>query len=156
MNLKEKIQAERLSGKIPSGNAIVRTGFDKILSWSRSALTALLRVSKHMLKVTEKILINFANLLGLSMRETEDQLTRDTLASSATIYRSTGGTNGDLPTNMSLPDIDTVTTMLDGADAHMILDSIVGEDRIGKYKLSFIMTPDADVKSLVIDLEAVA
>jgi hypothetical protein len=36
----------------------------------------------------------FAELLGLSMRMTEDQLTRDMLASTASIYNCTGGVNG--------------------------------------------------------------
>lgn len=69
--------------------------------------------------------------MGLSMRMTEDQLSRDALAASATRYVCSGGTNGDSPTNLSLSDIDTVTTGLLSNDAWMILDRQIGEDRFG-------------------------
>lgn len=62
---------------------------------------------------------------------TEDQLTRDMLASSASVYNCTGGANGDVPSNISLADIDDVTATLLTNDAWMILDSIEGEDRFG-------------------------
>lgn len=62
---------------------------------------------------------------------TEDQLTRDMLAGTATIYNCTGGANGDVPSNLSLSDIDEVTSALLSDDAWMILDNIEGEDRFG-------------------------
>src|SRR5678816_4352465 len=62
---------------------------------------------------------------------TEDQITRDMLASTASIYNCTGGNNGDNPTNISLSDIDTVTAALLTDDAWMIFDSVEGEDRFG-------------------------
>jgi N4-gp56 family major capsid protein len=62
---------------------------------------------------------------------TEDQLTRDMLASTATFYNCTGGGNGDLPTNLSLSDIDEVTSALLTNDAWMMFDTISGEDKFG-------------------------
>ncbi len=62
---------------------------------------------------------------------TEDQLTRDMLASTATMYNCSGGTNGDNPSNLSLSDIDIVTSALLTNDAWMVLDSQEGEDRFG-------------------------
>jgi N4-gp56 family major capsid protein len=79
----------------------------------------------------DAVLSEFANLLGLSMRMTEDQLARDCLMSTASVYRCTGGNNGNLPTNLSLPDLDDVTAALATNDAVMVLDSQVGMDRIG-------------------------
>ena len=79
----------------------------------------------------DPVLNETAQLLGLSLRMTEDQLTRDMLASTASIYNSTGGTNGDLPTNLSLSDIDSVTSTLMNNDAWMILNNIGGEDKFG-------------------------
>ena len=72
-----------------------------------------------------------AELLGLSLRMTEDQLTRDMLAATATFYNCTGGTNGDLPTNLALSDVDDVTSALLTNDAFMILDTIGGENTFG-------------------------
>lgn len=146
------VQLAQDGAPIPA-TPIVRIDIDAEMGFNGQYVAVNQRV---LLQNQDAVIINLSKLLGLSMRMTEDQLTRDTLAASATVYRCTGGTNGDLPSNLSLSDIDTVTTMLDGADAHMILDSIEGEARIGKYKMSLNMTPDADVKSLVIDLEAVA
>ena len=65
----------------------------------------------------DMVLTEVAELMGLSMRMTEDQLSRDALAASATSYTASGGTNGDSPTNISLSDIDTVTTALLSNDA---------------------------------------
>lgn len=77
---------------------------------------------------------------------TEDQLTRDALAASATQYTCTGGSNGDSPTNLSVSDISEVTIGLLGNDAWMILDREIGEERFGRFC--------AEVKSWVIDLES--
>ena len=77
------------------------------------------------------VLTEVAELMGLSMRMTEDQLSRDALAASATVYTCTNGGNGDVPSNLSLADIDTVTTGLLSNDAWMILDRQIGEDRFG-------------------------
>lgn len=96
------------------------------------------------------VLTEVAELMGLSMRMTEDQLARDALAASATAYVCTGGQNGDNPTNLSLPDIDEVTTGLLSNDAWMILDRQIGEDRFGTAPKM-----NGRFKSWVIDLEAV-
>lgn len=86
--------------------------------------------------------------MGLSMRMSEDQLTRDALAASATFYVATGGTNGDSPTNISVSDIDNVTTALLSNDAWMIFDKQEGEDRFGRVC--------AELKSALIEVEAEA
>jgi N4-gp56 family major capsid protein len=79
----------------------------------------------------DPVLNETAELLGLSLRMTEDQLTRDMLASTASMYNCTGGNNGDLPTNLSLSDIDEVTAALLTNDAWMIMDNQEGEDKFG-------------------------
>lgn len=75
------------------------------------------------------VLNETAELLGLSLRMTEDQITRDMLSATATQYDCVGGFNGDVPSNISLSDFDNVTSALLTNDAWMILDSIGGEDR---------------------------
>ncbi len=72
-------------------------------------------------------------------------MTRDMLASTASIYNCTGGSNGDLPTDLSLSDIDEVTSTLLTNDAWMILDTIGGEDKFGRFC--------AELKLSLIDLE---
>jgi N4-gp56 family major capsid protein len=79
----------------------------------------------------DPVLMNMAELLGLAMRMTEDQLTRDMLAATASVYYCAGGNNGDDPSNLSLSDIINVTTQLQSNDAWMILRNQHGEDRFG-------------------------
>jgi hypothetical protein len=77
--------------------------------------------------------------------QTEDQLTRDMLASTASFINCTAGFNGDNPTNLTRSDIDDVVRALLGNNAYTIMDNIEGEDKFGKLC--------AEVKSLLIDLE---
>ncbi len=61
----------------------------------------------------------------------EDQLTRDALAASSSMYYCSGGNNGDNPTNWSLSDSQTLVASLMSEDGFMILESQIGEDRFG-------------------------
>lgn len=69
--------------------------------------------------------------LGVSLRQTEDQLTRDMLASTASQVDCVGGINGDSPTNITRQDISTVVATLLGNNAYTISDMIDGEDKFG-------------------------
>jgi N4-gp56 family major capsid protein len=85
--------------------------------------------------------------LGVSLRQTEDELMRNVLASTASTIYATGGFNGDNPTNLTRSDVNEVIRTLLDNDAVSILDEIEGENRFGKMC--------AEVKSWVIDLEPV-
>lgn len=69
--------------------------------------------------------------LGVSLRQTEDQLTRDMLASTASFINCVGGVNGDNPTEITRYDVDTVVQTLLTNNAYTILDNIEGEDKFG-------------------------
>lgn len=79
----------------------------------------------------DQVLNETAELLGLSLRMTEDQLIRDQLASSASFFNCTGGSNGDLPSNISIDDCDEATAILMQNNAYMVLDRQIGTDRFG-------------------------
>lgn len=85
--------------------------------------------------------------MGLSLRMTEDQLCRDALAASASLYYCSGGSNGDQPTDLSLSDVQEVVAGLMSADGNMILESQIGEDRFGTAPV-----PDAYVAFAHTDL----
>jgi N4-gp56 family major capsid protein len=93
------------------------------------------------------VLAEVSQLMGLSLRMSEDQLTRDALAASASVYYCTGGSNGDNPSNLSLSDVQTVVAALMSADGNMILESQIGEDRFGTAPV-----PDAFVAFAHTDL----
>jgi N4-gp56 family major capsid protein len=69
--------------------------------------------------------------LGVSLRQTEDELTRNMLASTASFINCTGGTNGDNPTEMTRSDVDEVIRTLADNNAYTIADNIEGEDKFG-------------------------
>ena len=95
------------------------------------------------------VLNECAARLGVSLRQTEDQLTRDMLASTASFINCTGGVNGDVPTELTRSDIDDVVRALLGNNAYTIMDNIEGQDKFGTAPKM-----NGRFKSLLIDLEA--
>ena len=79
----------------------------------------------------DPVLNECAARLGVSLRQTEDQLTRDMLASTASFINCTGGVNGDNPTEITRSDVDTVVRSLLNNNAYTIMDNIEGEDKFG-------------------------
>jgi N4-gp56 family major capsid protein len=69
--------------------------------------------------------------LGVSLRQTEDQLTRDMLASTASIINCVAGVNGDTPTEITRADVDEVVRTLLNNNAYTVLDNIEGQDKFG-------------------------
>jgi len=79
----------------------------------------------------DPVLNEAAQRLGVSLRQTEDELTRNMLASTASFINCTGGTNGDNPTEITRSDVDEVIRTLADNNAYTIADNIEGEDRFG-------------------------
>jgi N4-gp56 family major capsid protein len=69
--------------------------------------------------------------LGVSLRQTEDTLTRDMLAGTSAFINAVGGFNGDTPTELTRSDINDVVRTLLGNNAYTILDNIEGSDKFG-------------------------
>lgn len=76
------------------------------------------------------VLNSAAARLGQALRETQDVLQRDNLESTASIVNCVGGTNGDVPTEMSLTDTDDIVTTLQNNDGEYIMVKIPGELKI--------------------------
>lgn len=103
------------------------------------------------LQAQDPVLNECAARLGVSLRQTEDTLTRDMLAGTASFINCTGGVNGDNPSEISRSDVDTVVRALLNANAYTILDNIEGEDKFGTAPKM-----NGRSKFSLIDLEAVA
>jgi hypothetical protein len=86
--------------------------------------------------------------LGVSLRQTEDELMRNMLQSTAAMINCVGGFNGDNPTEITRSDIDVVVRTLRGNNAYSFLNGIEGEDKFGTAPKMYGRS-----KSLVIDLE---
>lgn len=79
----------------------------------------------------DPVLNECAARLGVSLRQTEDQLTRDMLAATASFINCVGGVDGDVPTEITRSDVDTVVRALLNNNAYTIMDNIEGEDKFG-------------------------
>ena len=69
--------------------------------------------------------------LGVSLRQTEDELMRDMLAATSAFINCVGGVNGDNPTEITRNDCDTVVRRLRGNNAYSFLSGVEGENKFG-------------------------
>lgn len=75
------------------------------------------------------VLNSAAARLGQALRETQDVLQRDNLEATASIVNCVGGSNGDVPTEMALSDVDDIVSVLQNNDGEYIMVKIPGEDK---------------------------
>lgn len=87
--------------------------------------------AKLVTKSNRLVLNECAARLGVSLRQTEDQLTRDMLAATAGFINCVGGVNGDNPTEITRSDVDAVVRTLLNNNAYTVMDNIEGEDKFG-------------------------
>jgi N4-gp56 family major capsid protein len=84
----------------------------------------------------DPVLNETASLLAQSLRESDDELTKQALEAGLASINCVNGTNGDSPTELTYTDIQgTVFTLL-SYNAKMISDTIEGEDRYGTAPIS--------------------
>jgi N4-gp56 family major capsid protein len=88
-------------------------------------------VTNCTLQNQDPVLNECAARLGVSLRQTEDQLTRDMLAATASFINCVGGQNGDNPTEITRSDVDAIVRALLNNNAYTIMDNIEGEDKFG-------------------------
>ena len=116
------------SGLTPPGQILNAIDIDARLDWYGTYVT----ITDQVMFVNQDPVLNqTVSLLAQCMRETEDELTRNMLASTASQINCVGGVNGDNPTEMSRSDIDTVIFTLLTNDAMMISDNIEGSLKFG-------------------------
>lgn len=77
------------------------------------------------------VLNSAAARLGQALRETQDVLVRDSLESTASIINCVGGLNGDLPTEMTVSDVDDVVTILQNNSAEYITNIVEADLKFG-------------------------
>lgn len=141
------------SGITPPPQTLTALNIDAVMSFYG---TYVLLNEQVTLQAQDPVLNEAAQRLGVSLRQTEDQLMSSMLASTATFINCVSGTNGDVPTEMSRSDIDVVVRTLRGANAYSFLSGIQGEDRFGTAPVRKVKNKIAHVKSSLIDLELLA
>jgi N4-gp56 family major capsid protein len=83
------------------------------------------------LQSQEKVLNELTIRLGVSMRQSQDQLVRDQLMAAAGAVDASGGLNGDDPTDFTFTDMSEVTRVLKGANAQSIMNMVEAADKYG-------------------------
>jgi N4-gp56 family major capsid protein len=116
------------SGITPPPASLSNTDIDAQLSFYGQYIAVHEQVT---LQNQEDVILESTMLLGLSLKETEDQLMRDALNSTLSSVNCVNGSNGLTPTNISYQDVSNITATLLGNDARTITESIQGEDRFG-------------------------
>jgi N4-gp56 family major capsid protein len=116
------------TGITPPSQALTAVDIDATISFYGTYVQLNEQVT---LQNQDPVLNECAARLGVSLRQTEDQLTRDMLAATAGFINSVGGVNGDNPTEITRADVDGVVRTLLNNNAYTIMDNIEGEDKFG-------------------------
>lgn len=121
------------TGITPPGQLLSSSFIDAKISFYGSYV----KINEQLEVNSQSPVMNQATLrLSQSMKETEDQLIRDMLATTATSIAAIGGVNGDNPTELALSDVqDAVKTLLSN-DAKVMSDSIDGSNKFGTAPIS--------------------
>ena len=116
------------SGITPPPQTLSAVDIDAKMSFYGTYVTINEQVT---LQSQDPVLNEAAKVFGISLRMTEDQLTRDVLAATATFLNCTGGVNGDSPTEITRSDVDLLLRTLLGNNCKTIADNIEGANKFG-------------------------
>lgn len=105
------------TGITPPPQQLTALNIDAKISWYG---TYVILNEQVVLQAQDPVLNEACKRLGVSLRQTEDQLTRDMLAASAGFINCVAGVNGQNPTEITRPDIDNVIQTLSSNDAWTI------------------------------------
>ena len=122
------------SGIDPSPEVVVRTDVDADMEIYAKTVVINEQVTLY---ENDKVLTKFTALLGQWLREKEDLLMRDLLASSVSYLNAVGGINGQQPSEISRNDINNIERILLGNDARTMLEVIEAD-------LKFATAPTRD------------
>ncbi len=116
------------SGVTPPAQNLVATDIDAVVNWYGTYIALNEQV---VLQNQDQVLNEAALRLGVSLRQTEDELTKAMLLTTTSVYNCTGGNSADVPTQLSASDVAAVTQLLLGQNAYMFLSGIEGKDKFG-------------------------
>jgi len=83
------------------------------------------------LTVEDSVLNETGSLLGVSVRTTEDTLTRNVMAATASLSNASNGPTSDIPTEISATDVNNVSRALRNNNARFMSPQIMGTTAVG-------------------------
>ena len=112
----------------PPAQQLTAIDIDAVTNWYSTFVI----ITREVTAINEDPVLNQAAArLGQSLRETEDELMRTMLEATAAFINCVVGVNGDLPTEPTAADFQTVVTALQNSDAEFIGEVIEGENKFG-------------------------
>jgi len=116
------------SGDTPPQQNVTKVDIDAEISFFGTHVA----INEQVILQSQSPILNInIERLGVSMRQTEDTLTRNMLASTATFVNCTDGINGDTPSEITRSDVDNVSRSLLNNDAKTIEEGIEGTNKFG-------------------------
>lgn len=116
------------SGVTPPSTNLTAYDIDAKIDWYGQWL----EINEQVVLQNQESVLNQAALrLGVSLRQTEDELVRNMLASTASQINCTNGNGADNPTTLSVEDIGIMTSTLLSNNGYMFTSTIAGEDKFG-------------------------
>jgi len=116
------------SGATPPGQKLTAIDIDAQVQWYGTYVTSNEQV---VLTSQDPVLNVLAERLGVFMKETDDELIRDVLASTASVQNCTEGGNGEVPTNVTQEDMSKAYRTLRSNDAY---ECIMGREGADKFQ----------------------
>lgn len=134
------------SGIDPAPEVVVRTDIDAETEIYAKTVVVNEQVT---LFENDKVATKFIALLGQWVREKEDLLMRDLLASSPSYLNAVGGLNGDQPSEISRADCNNIERILLSNEARTILESVDAQDKFSTAPVrdAFIALASTDITS---------
>lgn len=116
------------SGINPPAQTLSSVDIDATINWYGSFVI----ITDQVTLINEDPVLNeAASVLAQCLRETEDELVRNMLRSTASFINCVNGTDGDNPTEITRTDLDAVVRSLVNADARKIAATIEGQNKFG-------------------------
>jgi len=141
-----------IDGVTPPGAPLSATDIKARVDWYGNFVTVTNQVE---MTVEDKVLNEASRLLSQNMGQTIDEITRDVLASTASVVSCANGVNGNTPTELTKADIDSAVFTLLGNDAEMISEVVTGVNAFGTAPIRPAFWAYIDA-GLLDDLEAVS
>jgi len=115
------------SGATPPGQQLNAVDIDARVQWYGTYVTC----NEQVVLTSQDPTLNvLAERLGVFMKETDDELIRDVLASTATFQNCVYGTNGDIPTDVTAEDMAKAYQTLRSNDAYPCIMGREGSDKV--------------------------
>lgn len=139
------------TGVTPPGQSLSSVFVDAQISYYGDYV----EINEQVVIESQSPVVNQATIgLGEAMKETEDELIRNMLATTASVVFATGGVNGINPSELALSDVQNVVRILMGNNAKKLSTVIEGQNKFGTapVRSSYFCLTSSQISSELSDI----